>query len=104
MFLSDAGKAYWKAVQWIFRYLCVTLNICLNFRTSIAHIVGYVDLYFLWGMFSPLLVVSCLGKALYSPLSLVYNPGLVGCKVAFQGSPKPCISCNEGTYLVERVV
>ena len=30
-YMANPGKEHWKAVQWIFRYLCGTANACLQF-------------------------------------------------------------------------
>ena len=42
-FMANPGKEHWRAVQWIFRYLRVTSNACLQFGKSRDGLVGYVD-------------------------------------------------------------
>jgi hypothetical protein len=38
----NPGKEYWKAVQWISRYLCVTSKACLKFGKTSEELAGYV--------------------------------------------------------------
>ncbi|GKE91790.1 retrotransposon protein, putative, ty1-copia subclass [Tanacetum coccineum] len=42
-YMADPGKKHGKAVQWIFRYLRGTSNVCLEFEKSKYGLVGYVD-------------------------------------------------------------
>ncbi|GJY97734.1 hypothetical protein Tco_0514644, partial [Tanacetum coccineum] len=42
-YMADPGKKHWKAVQWIFRYLRGTSNVCLEFQKAKYGLVGYVD-------------------------------------------------------------
>jgi hypothetical protein len=42
-YMANPGKEHWKAVQWIFRYLCGTSNACLQFGKSKIGLLGYVD-------------------------------------------------------------
>ncbi|GKA43986.1 retrotransposon protein, putative, ty1-copia subclass [Tanacetum coccineum] len=42
-YMADPGKKHGKAVQWIFRYLHGTSNVCLEFEKSKYGLVGYVD-------------------------------------------------------------
>lgn len=42
-YISNPGKEHWRAVKWIFRYLCGTKDACLHFGTSKNGVVGYVD-------------------------------------------------------------
>nr|ABA91380.1 retrotransposon protein, putative, Ty1-copia subclass [Oryza sativa Japonica Group] len=42
-YMANPGKEHWKAVQWIFRYLCGTSSACLQFGRSRDGLVGYVD-------------------------------------------------------------
>jgi hypothetical protein len=42
-YMSNPGKEHWKAVQWIFKYLCGSFSACLCFGKSGDGLVGYVD-------------------------------------------------------------
>ncbi|GKG06274.1 hypothetical protein Tco_0326360, partial [Tanacetum coccineum] len=42
-YMVNPGKKHWKIVQWIFRYLLGTSNVCLEFRKLKYGLVGYVD-------------------------------------------------------------
>jgi hypothetical protein len=42
-YMSNPGKEHWKAVQWIFRYLCGSYSACLCFGKSGDGLVDYVD-------------------------------------------------------------
>ncbi|CAD6273213.1 unnamed protein product [Miscanthus lutarioriparius] len=42
-YMANPGKEYWKAVQWIFRYLCGTTNACLKFGKTDKGFTGYVN-------------------------------------------------------------
>lgn len=42
-YMANPGKEHWKAVQWIFRYLRGTSNVCLKFGKTDEGLVGYVD-------------------------------------------------------------
>ncbi|KAJ1269110.1 hypothetical protein BS78_07G185200 [Paspalum vaginatum] len=41
--MANSDKEHWRAVQWIFRYLCGTSSACLQFGKSRDGFVGYVD-------------------------------------------------------------
>jgi hypothetical protein len=41
-YMSNPGKEHWKAVQWIFRYLCGSSTACLSYGKSGDGLVGYV--------------------------------------------------------------
>jgi hypothetical protein len=45
-YMANPGKEHWKAVQWIFRYLCGTFKTCLKFGRTRKGLVGYMDSYF----------------------------------------------------------
>ena len=45
-YMANPGKKYWKAVQWIFRYLRGTTNAYLKFGKTDKGLTGYVDLDF----------------------------------------------------------
>jgi hypothetical protein len=42
-FMANLDKEHWRVVQWIFRYLRGTCNVCLQFGKSRDGLVGYVD-------------------------------------------------------------
>jgi hypothetical protein len=42
-YMTNPSKEHWNAVQWIFRYLRGTSNVCLRFGKSTPGLVGYVD-------------------------------------------------------------
>ena len=42
-FLANPGKAFWEAVEWIFRYLKGTSKVCLSFGGSEPSLKGYID-------------------------------------------------------------
>ena len=42
-YMTNPGKEHWKAVQWIFRYLCGFTDVCLHFGKTRDGVVGYVD-------------------------------------------------------------
>ncbi|PHT63178.1 hypothetical protein T459_32987 [Capsicum annuum] len=41
--MANPGKDHWKAVQWIFRYLHGSADICLQFGRNRDGVIGYVD-------------------------------------------------------------
>lgn len=45
-FMSNPGKAHWKAVEWILRYLWGTTNKCLYFGKRELKVQGYIDANF----------------------------------------------------------
>ena len=73
-YMANPGKEHRKIVQWIFKYLCGTTNVCLHFGRTRDGVVGYVDSnfdsdldkkkYLLQGMFLLLVVVLLVGKLL----------------------------------------
>ena len=42
-YMANPGKEHWKAVQWIFRYLKGTTDMCLHFGRNSSGVLGYVD-------------------------------------------------------------
>ena len=42
-YMANPGKEHWKAVQWIFRYLRGTVDVCLQFGRNRDGVIGYVD-------------------------------------------------------------
>jgi hypothetical protein len=42
-YMANPGKEHWKAVQWIFRYLKGTADLCLHFGRNSSGVLGYVD-------------------------------------------------------------
>ena len=44
--MANPGKEHWKVVQWIFRYLRGTTNVCLKFDRTNKGLTSYVDLDF----------------------------------------------------------
>ncbi|KAG8497424.1 hypothetical protein CXB51_008733 [Gossypium anomalum] len=42
-YMANPGKEYWKAVQWILRYLRGTTDVCLQFGRTKDGVIGYVD-------------------------------------------------------------
>ena len=45
-YMANLGKEHWKAIQWIFRYLCCFSSVCLHFRRTRNGVIGYVDFDF----------------------------------------------------------
>ena len=43
IYMANPGKEHRKIVEWIFKYLCGTTNVCLHFRRIRGGVVGYVD-------------------------------------------------------------
>jgi hypothetical protein len=41
-YMSNPGKEHWRAVQWIFRFLRVTTDHCLQFSRTTKGLIGYV--------------------------------------------------------------
>jgi hypothetical protein len=42
-YMANPGKEHWKAVQWIFRYLKGSADLCLHFGRNSTGVLGYVD-------------------------------------------------------------
>lgn len=42
-YMANLGKEHWKAVQWIFRYLCGSSDVCLQFGRTEDGVIGSVD-------------------------------------------------------------
>ena len=42
-YMTNPGKEHWKAVQWIFRYLRGSTDVCLQFGRTRDEVVGFVD-------------------------------------------------------------
>jgi hypothetical protein len=42
-YIANPDKEHWNVVKWIFRYLRVTSNVCLQFGRTRKGLVGYVD-------------------------------------------------------------
>lgn len=42
-YMANPGKEHWKAIQWIFRYLRGTTDVCLQFGRTRDGVIGYVD-------------------------------------------------------------
>ncbi|PHT36252.1 hypothetical protein CQW23_23952 [Capsicum baccatum] len=42
-YMVNPGKEHWKTVQWIFRYLHGSTDICLKFGRNRDGVIGYVD-------------------------------------------------------------
>ena len=42
-YMTNPGKEHWKAVLWIFRYLCGSTDVSLHFGWTRDGVVGYVD-------------------------------------------------------------
>ena len=42
-YMTNLGKEHWKAVQWIFKYLHSSTDVCLHFGRTRDGVVGYVD-------------------------------------------------------------
>ena len=42
-YMANPGKEHWKTVQWIFRYLRGSTDVCLHFGRTRDEVVGYVD-------------------------------------------------------------
>ena len=45
-YMVNPSKEHWKAVQWIFRYLLGSSNVCFHFRNARCDVIGYVDFDF----------------------------------------------------------
>ena len=41
--MANPGKKHWKIIQWIFIYLCSSIDVCLHFGRTRDGVVGYVD-------------------------------------------------------------
>ena len=44
--MTNLGKEHWKAVQWIFKYLHSSTDVCLHFGRTRDGVVGYVNFDF----------------------------------------------------------
>ena len=42
-YMENPSKEHWKAVQWIFRYLCGSSDVRLHFGRARDGVIGYVD-------------------------------------------------------------
>ena len=42
-YMENPGIEHWKIVQWKFRYLCGSTDVCLHFGITKDRVVGYVD-------------------------------------------------------------
>ena len=42
-YMANPGKEHWKVVQWIFRYLKGSADLCLHFGKNSTGVLGYVD-------------------------------------------------------------
>lgn len=42
-YMANPGKEHWRAVQWIFRYLSGSSDVCLQFGRTEDGVIGYVD-------------------------------------------------------------
>ncbi|KAI3718291.1 hypothetical protein L6452_19155 [Arctium lappa] len=42
-YMANSGKEHWRAIQWIFRYLRGTTDLCLQFGKNYSGVIGYVD-------------------------------------------------------------
>ncbi|PHU15135.1 Retrovirus-related Pol polyprotein from transposon TNT 1-94 [Capsicum chinense] len=42
-YMANPGKEHWNAVQWIFRYLHRSFDVCLQFGRNTDGVIGYVD-------------------------------------------------------------
>ena len=45
-YMKNLGKEHWKAVQWIFKYLHSSTDVCLHFGRTRDGVVGYVNFDF----------------------------------------------------------
>ena len=45
-YMANPGKEHWKEVQWIFRYLRDSIDVCLHFGRTRDEVVRYVDFDF----------------------------------------------------------
>ncbi|KAL6338378.1 hypothetical protein AAG906_018749 [Vitis piasezkii] len=45
-YMTNLGKEHWKAVQWIFKYLHSSTDVCLHFGRTRDGVVGYVNFDF----------------------------------------------------------
>ena len=46
IYMANPGKEHWKTVQWIFRYLRDSIDVCLHFGKTRDGVVRYVDFDF----------------------------------------------------------
>ncbi|KAL6340652.1 hypothetical protein AAG906_010560 [Vitis piasezkii] len=42
-YMANPGKEHWKAVQWIFKYLRGSIDVCLHFGRTRDEVVGYLE-------------------------------------------------------------
>ena len=42
-YMENPGIEHWKTVQWKFKYLCGSTDVCLHFGRTKDRVVGYVD-------------------------------------------------------------
>ncbi|PHU15101.1 hypothetical protein BC332_16306 [Capsicum chinense] len=45
-YMANPSKEHWKSVQWIFRYLHGSVDVCLHFGRNRDGLIRYVDSYF----------------------------------------------------------
>lgn len=88
-YMANPGKEHWKAVQWIFRYLRGTFNVCLKFGRTGEGLAGYVDSDF---------ASSDLDKR-RSLTGYVFTVG--GCAVSWRATLQPVVaqSTTEAEYM-----
>ena len=81
-------KKHWKVVQWIFRYLRGTTNVCLKFGKTDKGLTGYVDSDF----------TTDLDKR-RSLIGYVFTIG--GCAVSWRATLQPVValSTTEAEYM-----
>ena len=42
-YMANLGKEHWKAVKWIFKYLCSSFDVCFHFGRTRDGVIGYVN-------------------------------------------------------------
>ncbi|KAJ9547366.1 hypothetical protein OSB04_019909 [Centaurea solstitialis] len=87
-YMANPGKEHWKAVQWIFRYLKGTADLCLHFGRNSLGVLGYVD--------------SDHGKDMDNRRSVTgYVFTLDGCDISWRAHLQPTValSTTEAEYM-----
>ncbi|KAJ9566010.1 hypothetical protein OSB04_001976 [Centaurea solstitialis] len=87
-YMANPGKEHWKAVQWIFRYLKGTTNLCLHFGRNSSGVLGYTD--------------SDYGKDIDNRRSITgYVFTLDGCSISWRAHLQPTValSTTEAEYM-----
>ncbi|KAJ9567521.1 hypothetical protein OSB04_003487 [Centaurea solstitialis] len=87
-YMANPGKEHWKAVQWIFRYLKGTANLCLHFGRNSSGVLGYTD--------------SDYGKDVDNRRSITrYVFTLDGCAISWRAHLQPTValSTTEAEYM-----